>query len=406
MRKALKGLAFGGPCPERGPSFQVKLALSLGGILAANLASEVPVLASVAAAGAGLGFLWGRGRFFKWAWVPALLFGLLVPLPSLFLTGPEIFFRLSLRVLGSLAWAGALASSTRSERLARLNGLLFATWGQIRAGARRLYALLLGFEARAGMGWLSEARFVASRGALLLAEAVRLGREAERASEARGEGVLSLGVEFEPAAPFEVREVEFSWDGTRVFEGLSLTIEPGLTVIRGSNGSGKSTLIYLLAGLEFPLKGEILFFGKPLTPRLARSAEFRRKVGILFQEPEAAFLEPVVLDDIALGPKLLGLPEPEKRALWAAQRLGITDLLERSPFTLSRGQRKRVALAGLLAIDPEVWLLDEPFEGLDPEGIFLFKGLIDEAVAAGKAVVITEPPRASVEFEGFKEYVL
>lgn len=153
---------------------------------------------------------------------------------------------------------------------------------------------------------------------------------------------------------------------------VSLPIRQGefLGVI-GHTGSGKSTLIQLLNGLLKPVSGQVLLDGKDIweEPKKIRSVRFR--VGMVFQYPEYQLFEETVLKDIMFGPKNMGLSEEEavSRAREAARFTGLKeDLLGKSPFELSGGEKRRAAIAGVIAMDPDVLILDEPTAGLDPRG--------------------------------------
>jgi cobalt/nickel transport system ATP-binding protein len=141
----------------------------------------------------------------------------------------------------------------------------------------------------------------------------------------------------------------------------------------GANGSGKSTLLRLLDGLAFPNAGKVLFKGRELTGEaLAEEAfafEFRSAVALVFQNPDVQLFNPTVFDEIAFGPLQLRLPAAGIHAAVGAmlERFGIAHLKDRAPHRLSGGEKKRVALASALALDPEVLLLDEPTASLDPE---------------------------------------
>ncbi|WP_417050206.1 energy-coupling factor transporter ATPase [Dysosmobacter welbionis] len=141
--------------------------------------------------------------------------------------------------------------------------------------------------------------------------------------------------------------------------------------IIGHTGSGKSTLIQHLNGLLRPTSGQILLHGKDIwaEPKKIRAVRFR--VGMVFQYPEHQLFEETVLKDISFGPSNMGLEpaEIEKRARDAAKFVGLREeLLEKSPFELSGGEKRRVAIAGVIAMDPDVLILDEPTAGLDPRG--------------------------------------
>ena len=155
-------------------------------------------------------------------------------------------------------------------------------------------------------------------------------------------------------------------------EGLSLDIRRGEFLgIIGHTGSGKSTLIQHLNGLLKPSSGTIYLDGADIwaEPKKIRSVRFR--VGLVFQYPEYQLFEDTVRKDIAFGPKNMGLDarEVERRVLAALSAVGLDEsVLDKSPFALSGGQKRRVAIAGVMAMEPEVLILDEPTAGLDPRG--------------------------------------
>lgn len=154
--------------------------------------------------------------------------------------------------------------------------------------------------------------------------------------------------------------------------GVSLEINPGeVLCIVGPNGSGKSTLSLLCAGLLKPTSGKILY-GDYCISRTAGRKEIRGKIGIFFQSAEDHLFSDTVFDDIAFGPKNLGLSGKllEERVEYACDMVGLplNKFAERSPFALSQGEKRRVALAGVLALKPDLLILDEPFIGLDYEG--------------------------------------
>ncbi len=153
---------------------------------------------------------------------------------------------------------------------------------------------------------------------------------------------------------------------------VSLCIERGEFIgLIGHTGSGKSTLIQHLNGLLKPTSGKVLFQGEDIWKDVKFTRETRYHVGLVFQYPEYQLFEETVFKDIAFGPKNMGLSEAEIRArvLRAAGFVGIAESeLEKSPFDLSGGQKRRVAIAGVIAMEPEVLILDEPTAGLDPAG--------------------------------------
>ena len=155
-------------------------------------------------------------------------------------------------------------------------------------------------------------------------------------------------------------------------EGLDLTLERNATVgLIGHTGSGKSTLISHLNALLKPTAGTVLLDGEDVFASKASIRAARFRVGVVFQYPEYQLFEETVAADIAFGPKNLKLPQPEidRRVAEAAAFVGLgEDTLTRSPMELSGGQKRRVAIAGVLAMEPELLVLDEPTAGLDPAG--------------------------------------
>lgn len=161
------------------------------------------------------------------------------------------------------------------------------------------------------------------------------------------------------------------WEHVAV-DGISFAIERGEFVgIIGHTGSGKSTLIQQLNGLLKPTSGKVLLDGKDIWSDKQTTRQARFRVGLVFQYPEYQLFEETVYKDIAFGPKNMRLKEAEidRRVREAASFVGITqEQLQVSPFDLSGGQKRRVAIAGVIAMEPEVLILDEPAAGLDPEG--------------------------------------
>lgn len=159
----------------------------------------------------------------------------------------------------------------------------------------------------------------------------------------------------------------------------------------GHTGSGKSTLIQHLNGLLKPTSGKVLVEGKDIWESKEATRRARFRVGLVFQYPEYQLFEETVYKDIAFGPKNMGLEEREvdRRVREAAQFVGLTDAqLEASPFELSGGQKRRVAIAGVIAMEPAVLILDEPTAGLDPVGVEQILGNIRDYHKEKNAAVI------------------
>jgi len=168
-------------------------------------------------------------------------------------------------------------------------------------------------------------------------------------------------------------------DGTRALNDVSFRITHGESVaIIGANGAGKSTLLMHLNGHLKPTRGEVRIGETPITPKTLPA--IRRTVGLVFQDPDDQLFMPTVFDDVAFGPRNLGLPEPdvERRVREALQCVGVWGVRARPPYRLSGGEKKRVAIAGVLAMSPDVLVMDEPTSGLDPRARRQLIGLLRE----------------------------
>ena len=153
---------------------------------------------------------------------------------------------------------------------------------------------------------------------------------------------------------------------------INLSIQAGeFIALAGSTGSGKSTLVQLLNGLKLPSSGRILYDGQAAGNDKKELQKLRCRIGLVFQYPEYQLFDETVLKDVSFGPKNKGLSEEEakNKAKEALAMVGLTEeTFDKSPFDLSGGEKRRAAIAGILAMDPEVLILDEPTAGLDPSG--------------------------------------
>jgi cobalt/nickel transport system ATP-binding protein len=176
-------------------------------------------------------------------------------------------------------------------------------------------------------------------------------------------------------AVFDVRDLRYRYNASvTALDGVTLAIPQGRRLaILGANGSGKSTLLRLLDGLYFPESGSIHVFGEQLTEERLQDDDFafafRRQVALVFQNPDVQLFSPTVFDEVAFGPLQLRWPKDEIRRKVAEMldQLEISHLKDRPPHRLSGGEKKRVALASVLILDPEVIMLDEPTAALDPK---------------------------------------
>jgi cobalt/nickel transport system ATP-binding protein len=173
---------------------------------------------------------------------------------------------------------------------------------------------------------------------------------------------------------FEAKNLDYDYPGNiPALKQVNLSIGAGeMVALVGANGSGKSTLLKLLDGLIFATGGELMAFHQPLSEKTFKdstfTAEFRREVGLVFQDPDVQLFSPTVWDEVTFGPLQLGIPKDEvvTRGKEVLELLNIAHLWERPPYLLSGGEKKKVSLASVLSLRPRVLLLDEPTTGLDP----------------------------------------
>ncbi len=190
----------------------------------------------------------------------------------------------------------------------------------------------------------------------------------------------------------EFKDVSFQYQhGSKGFlmEDLSFLIPQGTKfAIAGPNGAGKTTLLKLIVGLNVPSSGEIRVFNKTVSKETID--EIRREVGFVFQNPDNQVFATTVYEDVAFGPRNLGLPENEVEEIVydALMKMGMEEWKDYSPFNLSFGQKKRVAIAGVLAMDPKMLIFDEPFANLDlPTTIALIK-LLNEIIQEKELAIL------------------
>lgn len=206
----------------------------------------------------------------------------------------------------------------------------------------------------------------------------------------------------------ELDRVAFAWPDTApVFEGLSLRLARGeKLVLLGANGCGKSSLLKLLDGLVFATRGSFRYDGVEVTRNALREREFarrfRREVALLFQHPEAMLFNLTVREEIAYTLRQLGLPSEEQVARWAGE-LGLGGLLHKPPHALSGGEKQKVALACVLALEPALLLLDEPTASLDPRAA---ARLVDHLLAAPVTAIVSTHNLSMAAELGFRALVL
>jgi len=212
---------------------------------------------------------------------------------------------------------------------------------------------------------------------------------------------------------FEVDRLTYRYERLTALDNLTLSIAEGSRVaLLGANGSGKSTLLRLLDGLHFANMGAVRFRGEELTEEHFASDEFafafRRQVGLVFQNPDVQLFNPTVFDEVAFGPLQMRWPKREvrERVGETLDRLRIAHLKDRVPHRLSGGEKKRVALASVLVLDPAVLLLDEPAASLDPRSQSQIIDLLVEWGGGAKSVIVATHDLGDLEDIADRCYVL
>lgn len=191
----------------------------------------------------------------------------------------------------------------------------------------------------------------------------------------------------------QLEDLCYSYGGDApALEGLSLKVRAGERIaVLGGNGAGKSTLFLCCNGVLHPQKGQVIYEGQPMDCRKRRDRlALGQGVGIVFQQPDEQIIAPTVLGDVAFGPLNLGFSQEEarKRAKDALCQLGLEGFEERAPQYLSGGEKKRVTIAGVLAMEPKVLLLDEPAAALDPQGAWELEGLLEKLHQKGLTLMV------------------
>lgn len=196
-----------------------------------------------------------------------------------------------------------------------------------------------------------------------------------------------------------LQQVSYTYQANTPFEGRALfgvdleIVEGSYTALIGHTGSGKSTILQLLNGLNIPTAGSVLIDETLITPTSVNKdiKQVRKKVGLVFQFPESQIFDETVLKDVAFGPQNFGVSKEEAEAT-AREKLALVgideELFDRSPFELSGGQMRRVAIAGILAMEPHVLVLDEPTAGLDPAGRKELMAIFKDLHETGMTIVL------------------
>jgi len=192
----------------------------------------------------------------------------------------------------------------------------------------------------------------------------------------------------------DIKNVSFAYFGKIALSHVSISFNKGDSfMLIGANGSGKSTLLKLINGIIFPDEGSYFFDGNLVTKNTMKDRKFagmlHKRIGFLFQNSENQLFCSNVYEEVAFGPRQLGLPEEEveKRVYDCMNMLEITKIKHREPYHLSDGEKKRVALASVLAMNPEILTLDEPMNGLDPKSKRFIRELLIELHKTGKTLI-------------------
>ena len=208
----------------------------------------------------------------------------------------------------------------------------------------------------------------------------------------------------------ETRNIAYHYpDGTEALKSVNFKAKEGkIIALLGPNGAGKSTLFLHFNGILQPSAGEVLINGRPINYDKKSLMDVRQKVGIVFQNPDDQLFAPTVMEDVAFGPMNLGLSkeEVEKRVNESLKRVGMAEFKKKAPHHLSGGQKKRVAIAGILAMRPEIMVLDEPTSGLDPKGASQILKILYELNKEGMTIIISTHDVDLVPLYAYQVYII
>ena len=208
----------------------------------------------------------------------------------------------------------------------------------------------------------------------------------------------------------ETKDITYSYpDGTKALDKVNFKAEEGkIIALLGPNGAGKSTLFLHFNGILRPTSGKVLLDGEEIKYDKKALMHVRQNVGIVFQNPDDQLFAPTVVEDVAFGPMNLGLSkeEVEKRVDEALKRVGMEEYKKKAPHHLSGGQKKRVAIAGILAMNPRIMVLDEPTSGLDPKGASQILKILYELNKEGMTIIISTHDVDLVPLYAYNVYIL
>ena len=425
----------------QGLDARLKLVAFVAIILACSLTNRIPVLLCLYALATALALLSriGVGEFTGRVWIFVPAFTVVIALPALVLTpgtrvasfgpfavtheGARTACVLVLRVSASVSYSvlfmlttpwSSVIQALRDARLpAVVITILALCYRYLLLLLRTLAELFMARKSRViePFPFTKEAAFASRSGGYLFLKSLHTAEGVHMALVSRGwneegparPGRAASGPQGRGGEPplagdcaFDLSDVHYEYPGN--ITGLAvaaLAIPRGrCTVLLGPNGSGKSTLLKVLDGLIYPQTGSVRAFGMELSERALGDRKwnrhFRSKVGIVFQDADVQCFSPTVREELAFGPRQLGLGEQEieRRVEAALAALRIAELAGRYPYTLSGGEKKRVALASILTLDLEVYLLDEPTANLDPstEGVLI--DILTGLAEFGKTLVV------------------
>jgi len=208
----------------------------------------------------------------------------------------------------------------------------------------------------------------------------------------------------------ETRDITYHYpDGTEALDKVNFKAREGkIVALLGPNGAGKSTLFLHFNGILRPTSGDIVINGEEIRYDKKNLMKVRENVGIVFQNPDDQLFAPTVVEDVAFGPMNMGLSqeEVEKRVDDALKRVGMAEFKKKAPHHLSGGQKKRVAIAGILAMKPKIMVLDEPTSGLDPKGASQILRILYELNKEGMTIIISTHDVDLVPLYAYHVYII
>jgi len=208
----------------------------------------------------------------------------------------------------------------------------------------------------------------------------------------------------------ETRDITYNYpDGTEALDKVNFKAREGkIVALLGPNGAGKSTLFLHFNGILRPTSGDIVVNGEEIKYDKKNLMKVRQNVGIVFQNPDDQLFAPTVVEDVAFGPMNMGLSkeEVEKRVNESLKRVGMEEFKNKAPHHLSGGQKKRVAIAGILAMKPKIMVLDEPTSGLDPKGASQILRILYELNKEGMTIIISTHDVDLVPLYAYQVYII